>query len=200
MWLEHRLWALLQLHLHSRLTPGFNGLGRDNSKTRRELFKFCDLVGLIWEILRYVCQFGARTCIILLTNKDLLHQLQNEAIEERWHPRASCQIREIEGCACARNPAYAFPATAGYRAWHASRHVCGARAVMHAGIDNKRFPLKSVAGKPFPAFPVHAQTVILRIWEEAHDFMLDVVTDLWTYFDLLAHNYYLVNQAKQREV
>ena len=31
-------------------------------------------------------------------------------------------------------------------------------------IANLRFPLKSVAGKPFPAFPVHAQHVILRIW------------------------------------
>ena len=39
-----------------------------------------------------------------------------------------------------------------------------ARAVMHAGIANKRFPLKSVAGKTFPEFPVHAQPAIFRIW------------------------------------
>ena len=32
-----------------------------------------------------------------------------------------------------------------------------ARAVMHGGIANKRFHLKSVAGKTFPA---HAQTAI----------------------------------------
>ena len=41
--------------------------------------------------------------------------------------------------------------------------------VMHAGIANLRFPLMSVAGKTFPAFPVHAQPAILRIWQEAHD-------------------------------
>ena len=35
------------------LTPGFNGLNRDNSKMRRESFKFWDLVQLILDILRY---------------------------------------------------------------------------------------------------------------------------------------------------
>ena len=34
------------------LKTGFNGLGKDNCKTRRESFKFCDLVCLILEILR----------------------------------------------------------------------------------------------------------------------------------------------------
>ena len=34
------------------LTPGFIGLGKDNCKTRRETFKFGDLVWLILEILR----------------------------------------------------------------------------------------------------------------------------------------------------
>ena len=38
--------------------------------------------------------------------------------------------------------------------------VCDARAVMHAGIANLRFPLKSVVGKTFPA---HVQPTILRI-------------------------------------
>ena len=36
------------------LTSGFNGLRKDNRKTRRESFKFCDLVQLILEILWYV--------------------------------------------------------------------------------------------------------------------------------------------------
>ena len=35
------------------LTPGFNGLGRDNCKMRQESFKFCDLVHIILQILRY---------------------------------------------------------------------------------------------------------------------------------------------------
>ena len=45
---------------------------------------------------------------------------------------ASCQIRKIAG-AHAMN---VFPATAGKRSRHASRHVRHARAVMHAGIAN----------------------------------------------------------------
>ena len=35
------------------LTPGFNGLGRDNYKARQETFKFGDLVRLILEVLQY---------------------------------------------------------------------------------------------------------------------------------------------------
>ena len=36
------------------LTPGFNGLDKDNYKTSQELFKFCDLVRLILKILQYI--------------------------------------------------------------------------------------------------------------------------------------------------
>ena len=36
------------------ITIGFNGLGKDNCKTRRESFKFWYLVRLISEILRYI--------------------------------------------------------------------------------------------------------------------------------------------------
>ena len=50
------------------------------------------------------------------------------------------------GCACAGNVGNVFPATEGKRSWHASRHVRDARAVMHAGIANYRFPLKSAVG------------------------------------------------------
>ena len=35
------------------LTPGFNGLGEDNCKARRETFKFWDLVWLILEVWMY---------------------------------------------------------------------------------------------------------------------------------------------------
>ena len=34
------------------LTPGFNGLGKDNCKTRPESFKFWNLVQLILEVLQ----------------------------------------------------------------------------------------------------------------------------------------------------
>ena len=40
------------------------------------------------------------------------------------------------GCACAGNAGNVFPATAGKRSRHASRHVRDARAEMHAGIAN----------------------------------------------------------------
>ena len=46
------------------------------------------------------------------------------------------------------------------RSRHASRHVRDARAVMYVGIAC----LPAEAGKTFPAFPVHAQPAILRIW------------------------------------
>ena len=78
-------------------------------------------------------------------------------------PWTSCQIHKIMGCTCAGNTGNVFPATAGYRSRNASRHVRDACAVMHAGIANQRFPLKSVAGKTFPAFLAHVQPAILRI-------------------------------------
>ena len=59
-------------------------------------------------------------------------------------PWASCQICKIAGCARSVNAGNVFPAAAHLRSRQASRHVRDARAVMHAGITNKRFPLKSV--------------------------------------------------------
>ena len=47
--LEHRLSALLQLHLHSRLNTWLEWMSKDKCKTRLETFKFCDLVRLILE-------------------------------------------------------------------------------------------------------------------------------------------------------
>ena len=49
---------------------------------------------------------------------------------------ASSQILKIVGCACAGNAGNVFPAITGKWSRHASRHVCDARAVMHAGIAN----------------------------------------------------------------
>ena len=66
---------------------------------------------------------------------------------------ASCQIRKIAVCACAGNAGNVFPVTAGRRSRHASRHVRDARAVMHAGIANYQFPLKSAAGETVPGIP-----------------------------------------------
>ena len=76
--------------------------------------------------------------------------------------RASCQVRKIACCACARTAGNVFPATDFKGNWHASRHVRHACAVMHVGIAKPRW-----RGKTFPAFPAYAQLVILRIWQEA---------------------------------
>ena len=45
------------------LTPGFNGLGKDNSKTRRKIHKCWDLVPLLLEIWRCIMLMG---CFITL--------------------------------------------------------------------------------------------------------------------------------------
>ena len=50
------------------LTPGFNGLGKDDYMTRWESFKFWDLVRLILEILRHT--FG----------DEILQRLGNQAV------------------------------------------------------------------------------------------------------------------------
>ena len=71
----------------------------------------------------------------------------------RIGPWASYQIRKIAGCACAGNAGNVFPATAGKRSRHALRHVRDARAVMHTGIANWRFPLNSAAGENVPGIP-----------------------------------------------
>ena len=38
------------------------------------------------------------------------------------------------------------------------------RDYAYDGIAKSRIPLKSVAGKMFPAFPAHAQPAVLCIW------------------------------------
>ena len=81
---------------------------------------------------------------------------------------ASTQKGKIEGRACAGNAGSGFHATVGLRSRHPSRNVRDSRAVMHAGVTNYRFHLKSVVGKTLPVFPAHAQPVILRIWSHAH--------------------------------
>ena len=82
---------------------------------------------------------------------------------------ASYQLRKIVGCACAGNAGNVFhvtdfkgdrwlaiPACITVRASRTCRDVCRDRQ-------------SAVAGKTFPAFPAHAQPVILCIWQEAHD-------------------------------
>ena len=82
-------------------------------------------------------------------------------VGEKWWTQLICLPLAFQciigGCTCAGNAGNVFPATAVWRSRYASRHVRDLRAVMHDGIAILRFPLKSVAGKTFPAFPAHAQ-------------------------------------------
>ena len=97
---------------------------------------------------------------------------------------------QICGCACAGNAGNVFPVTAGKRSRHASRHVRDARAVMHAGIANQRFPLKSAVGENVPGIPGACATcnftylvrgpwnVIIRL---THDFNSDLAKRPWNF-------------------
>ena len=101
---------------------------------------------------------------VYLQDSGRLHHISQwirYVVMQTW---ASFQIRKIAGYAWAGNAGNVFPANAGLQTRHESRQVRDARAVMHTGIATYRFPLKSVMGKTFPAFPVHAQPAILRIW------------------------------------
>ena len=89
---------------------------------------------------------------------------------------------QICGCACAGNAGNVFPVTAGKRSRHASRHVRHARAVMHAGIANQRFPLKSAAGENVPGIPGACATcnftyLVRGPWRWALGEILTTVTD-----------------------
>ena len=75
---------------------------------------------------------------------------RNVSWTSQW---ASCQIRQIAGAHAPGMPGTFFPTTAGKQSRHASRHVRDARAVMHAGTANSRFPLNSAAGENVPGIP-----------------------------------------------
>ena len=63
------------------LTPSFNGLGKDNCKTRPEIFKFWDLVCLILEVWRYSSiHWVPACCTQILTNFHDFNQI------EIWNP------------------------------------------------------------------------------------------------------------------
>ena len=81
-----------------------------------------------------------------------------QCFETPWHWRDTIAMGLLPdtqncGCACAGNAGNVFPVTACKRSRHASRHVREARAVMHAGIANYRFHLKSAAGENVPGIP-----------------------------------------------
>ena len=76
------------------LTPGFNGLGKDNYKMRREAFKFWDLVCLILETLRYIhcVVFKVHSIEISLWWRPLRSQAR-----ALWRPLASIIRTNLHG-------------------------------------------------------------------------------------------------------
>ena len=67
------------------LTPGFNGLGKDNFKNRRETFKFWDLVGLILEVWRYIYMIHDVICRHTAEiNEALMHRMKDDAANQHW--------------------------------------------------------------------------------------------------------------------
>ena len=71
-----------------------------------------------------------------------------------------------------RHRGLAIPTCITARAWRTCRDACW--------DASQGFPLKLVAGKPFPVFPAHAQRAILRIWQEAHDSRIPSIPDAYT--------------------
>ena len=58
------------------LTPGFNGLSKDNCKMRWEIFKFWHLMRLISEVWRYIVLFGS-TDVVRITTYER-HSVSNQ--------------------------------------------------------------------------------------------------------------------------
>ena len=92
------------------LTPGFNGLGKDNYKMRRETIKFWDLVRLILETLRYVkCLLifisgtTMRSKIYADTRIDVICHMTNNSLQRRVnghdgvsnHRRLYCSLNRL---------------------------------------------------------------------------------------------------------
>ena len=54
------------------LTPAFNGLGKDNCKTRWKTFKFGNLVSLIIKDLQYIVYALTISCIEAALDKNIM--------------------------------------------------------------------------------------------------------------------------------
>ena len=82
---------------------------------------------------------------------------------------ASCQIRKIAGAHAPGMPGTFSPPT-----WVSDPDMHHGTCVTHVprcmpGSLTSGFLWGRWWGKTFPAFPVHAQHAMLRIWQEAHD-------------------------------
>ena len=141
-------------------------------------------IGLIWSP-RITCLPRQREYLHFLNNNSSdnysawsLHFVESLVCFVNIHSsssRASYQIRKIAGCACAwdagnvffrhrlhRKPLVSDP---GMHHGTCAMHLlwCMSRSLYRGG------------GETSPAFPVHAQPAILRIWQEAHGIFLYII-------------------------
>ena len=81
-----------------------------------------------------------------------------------WVSWASCQIHKSASCACAGNAGNVFPATDFKGNRKLAIPTCITARASRTCRDACRDRQPAVAGKTFPAFPAHAQHIILHIW------------------------------------
>ena len=81
---------------------------------------------------------------------------------------ASYQIRKIAGCACAGNAGNDFPATAFIGNRLLAIPACITARASSTCCDACRDRLTCDGGENASGIPAHAQTAILRIWQEAY--------------------------------
>ena len=73
------------------LTPGLNEMGKENGKTRQEIFKFLDLVCLTLEVLRYT--HGSHYVVFVVvwyrrtSRKDTSPIISRSSVFYAWNPR-----------------------------------------------------------------------------------------------------------------
>ena len=114
-------------------------------------------------------------------------------IQLNWFSMGLLPDSNIAGCACARNAGNVFP----HR--RLQRKPLVSDPGMHHGTCVTHVSwcmsgsLTRLAWKTFPAFPAHAQTSILRIWQEAHWLRWIVAwwhrAIAWTYVDFSSVRY-----------
>ena len=81
-------------------TPGFNGLGKDSCKTKRETFRFQYLVQLMVEVRRYTSQM--RECCWLSYHNAicplLMHWKLCDIAQSQWHSDSRYPGLDHPGC------------------------------------------------------------------------------------------------------
>ena len=125
-------------------------------------------VWLNWKYIEYAVNNLRPFCLGLPISSRIKYSIRHYGLLWPW---ASFQIRNIVGCACTGNAGNVFPAAAGVRSRHASRHVFDARAVMHARIAKQRVLMHGHQGWNVRHGLCHIYMIYVYIWV-VHSFCL----------------------------